>query len=253
MKPSLSYRFLAQFLLAAVGCCGIAVAQSKPADDKPDDRIDFGFRIGAPITRLVKNTESTVSTSQTNPPTTTFTDVNSKSARYVVGATFFYDLSDRVALGADILYRRVGYDTTIDIYEQVTDDDDGDLIQGRSESTRANYIDTPILGRYYFKPRSEGFRPYVTGGLGLRAVTGLKTTSEITDDDGVTDTDTTPIGPKNDFLQGAVIGLGFQARDDVGFKVDLEFRITRWFQQALQSGPSNSNQNQAEVMLGITF
>ena len=49
--------------------------------------------------------------------------------------------------------------------------------------------------------------------------------TEITDDDQVTDTDLTTIGPANGSTLGGVLGLGFRAADDVGVKVDVEFLV----------------------------
>jgi hypothetical protein len=158
-----------------------------------------------------------------------------------------------LSIGADVLFRRAGYDWSAQVHEQ-DDGAAGDLILGLTEQTRAEFWDFPILARYYMKPRSEqGARTFFTGGLALRAVSGLSTIHEVTDDELVRDTDTTPVGPENSLLQGAIVGAGVQLRDDVGLKVELEVRLTRWFQHSLRSGPANSRQNQAEFVFGLVF
>ncbi len=224
-----------------------------PPEEKAPDRLSFGLRGGVLLTGLVNNANSTQATSTTNPPTIATTTVDPQSWRATIGGTVRYDLTEKIDIGADILFRRAGYDTSINLYEQ-DDGEIGDLIQGQAEQTRADIWDVPILARYYTKARSsEGSRPFFTGGVAFRGVGNVRSVSEITDDDLVKDTDNSPIGPAHDFAAGAVLGAGVQLRDDVGLKVDFEVRLTRWFQRNLMSGPANSRQNQAEFVFGITF
>lgn len=229
-------------------------AQTRPTQDEEHKRLSFGGIVGYSLTGVSKELSTTVNTSQTDPPTVTDTIVNSAGAGFVGGGSLRYDIGERFGVGGDILYRRGGYDSNITLSEQLTNDDDGDLLLITYEETRAHIWEIPILGRYYFKDRSEkGMRPYLTGGLAMRFVSGLSTLSEITDDDQVTDTDLTPIGPANDSVLGTVAGFGIRASDDVGIKVDFEFRYTRWMDPIFQSGPANSNDNQADILVAFTF
>lgn len=241
----------------AIFCVAGAAAESQstiPVNQEDGDRLSLGFVAGGMLTSGVKSVATSVNTSATDPPTVTDTAVDSKTARYLVGGSVRYDVGERFGFGADLLSRRGGYDTFINLSEQVTEDENGDLLHATTEQTRANLIDIPILGRYYFKPRSEdGARPFVTGGLAMRFATGSSSTSEVTDNAGVTDTDLTPVGPANDVVAGVVLGAGVRAKDDVGVKVDIELRLTRWLNPVFQSGPANSNDNQAEAMVSFTF
>jgi opacity protein-like surface antigen len=233
-----------------------ANAQTRQAPPPPESkRLSVGGIAGFAITGGVKGVTSSVNTSATDPPTVTDTLVESKGVPFTGGGSIRYDFSERVGAGVDILYRRGGYNSTITISEQVTDDNSSaDLLLSTHEETRAHLWDIPILGRYYFKDRSAGgVRPYVTGGLALRFATGASSITEVTDDDQVTDTDLTTIGPANDSTLGGVMGLGFRAADDVGIKVDIEFRYTRWADPIFQSGPTNSNNNQADILVAFTF
>ena len=245
-------------LLAAGAVCALAQTQASsqrnPTKTDEGRRLSVGIVAGGSLTSGVESVSSSVNTSTTDPPTVTETTVDSKTGRYVIGGAVRYDIGERFGVGADLMYKRGGYDTSISLSEQVTDDEDGDLLQSSTETTRAHLWDVPVLGRYYFKPRSEGgVRGFVTGGLAMRYATGLTSVSEVTDEDLVTDTDTTPIGPANDFVGGVVLGAGFRAADDLGVKIDFELRLTRWMNPTFQSGPANSNQNQVDVMVGITF
>jgi hypothetical protein len=140
-----------------------------PANEPVPDRISFGLRGGVLFSGLVNNADSTQATSATSPPTISTTTVNSQSWRGAIGGTIRYDLSEKIDIGADVLFRRAGYDTEINLYTQ----DDGeidDLIEGRTEQTKADFWDVPILARYYTKARSdEGSRPFFTGGIAFRS------------------------------------------------------------------------------------
>ena len=180
--------------------------------------------------------------------------VESAGVPFIGGAVVRFDLGERFGIGGDFSYRRGGYDSVIDVSEQITDDDDGDLILNTFTETRADFWDVPILGRYYMSDRSsQGPRLFATGGMAVRFVTSVSSQTEVTDDDGVTDTDTTPVDLANDSIFGAVMGFGMRASDDVGLKVDIEFRYTRWFNPIFQTGPANSNANQADIMVALTF
>jgi hypothetical protein len=231
-----------------------AQAQSRDDADDGDNRLSFGVVMGFPVAGTAEGVSSSINTSETDPPTVTNTLVDSAGFPFVAGAAVRYDIGERFGVGADLTYRRGGYDSVINIAEQVTDNDDGDLILNTFTGTRAHFWDVPLLGRYYMSDRSsDGPRFFATGGAAVRFVTGLSSQTELTDDDSVTDTDTTAIGPANDAVLGAVLGIGMRASDDVGIKVDIEFRYTRWFNPIFQSGPANSNANQADVMVALTF
>lgn len=245
-------------LLVAGAVCAAAQSQAPPQGipAQPDQgkRLSLGVVAGGSLTSGVNSVSTSVNTSSTDPPTVTASNVDSKTSRYIIGGAVRYDIGERFGLGMDLIYKRGGYDTSISLSEQVTDDEDGDLLHSSTETTRAHLWDAPVLGRYYFKPRSDdGTRGFITGGLALRYATGLTSASETTDEDLITDTDIMPIGPANDVIGGVVLGAGLRARDDVGVKIDIEFRLTRWLNPTFQSGPASSNRNQADIMVGITF
>jgi opacity protein-like surface antigen len=233
-----------------------ANAQTRQTQPPPKPkRLSFGAIVGFAITGASQEVTSSLNTSATDPPTVTDTVVQSEGAPFTGGGSIRYDFSERFGAGADLLYRRGGYSTSLTISEQVTDSNSSaDLLGSTYEKTTAHLWDVPILGRYYFKGRSAGgVRPYLTGGVALRFATGASSITEVTDEDEVTDTDVTPIGPANDSTFGGVFGLGFRAADDVGVKVDVEFRYTRWADPIFQSGPANSNNNQADILVAFTF
>ena len=218
-----------------------------------EDRFNIGFRVGTPITSLISGV-STVESTAADPPTTTSTEISSEGLRMVAGPTFEYVVTNDFTIGADFLYRRAGYDSAVQLSYQVTDDNDGDVIFQEFQDTRLNYFDLPVIVRFFpgqMDPKAS--RPYVLGGVALRFANGVSTTTEVVDSEAIVDTDKTPIELANSTSFGGVIGAGIRLVDDVGIKIDLEGRYTRWAQSVIQTGAANSNQNQLEFMFGISF
>jgi hypothetical protein len=74
-----------------------------------------------------------------------------------------------------------------------------------------------------------------------------------TDDEGTLETADLDVQPAHTALRGMAIGAGVQIQDDVGFKLEIEFRYTRWFRRTFETDVVNSRKHQAEVLLGLTF
>jgi opacity protein-like surface antigen len=217
-------------------------------------RFSFGVRGGAMFFDALNSQTITESTTQTDPATSTINFSNSASKRFTGGPAIHFRVSDHFGLNLDVLYKRAGYDAGDQLVTQPTEDEEADDLASRYERTRADYWDIPVLARYYTKaPDEEGPRYYLTGGIAFRSVSGIKTFSEVVSDEGLSDTNSVAVKPANKNTAGAVAGIGLQLRDEVGLKVDLEARYTRWFRPVFDSGPTSSNLNQGEFVLGFTF
>ena len=174
-----------------------------------------------------------------------------------VGPTVQFRVTDRLAVNVDFLYRRAGYDTGNIVVTQVSEEDDdeeSEFISAAFERTRADYWDIPILARYYNKgPVEDGRRVYLTGGLALRTVSGIKTFWETINDEELHDTSIAPTEPTRKNVHGAVVGVGLQLRDEVGLNIEFELRYTRWLGRTFESDPTRSSVNQGEFVLGLGF
>lgn len=246
-------------LLAAVGT-GTAHAQQAPAPSEPFyKRFSFGARGSVLINPLLQSQTITEATTSSDPPMTTTWSNDSKSKRYGGGPSFHIRLADKVGLNIDVLYRRSGYDVSVVTKEQDVTDSAGKVTTGATlsqdyERTRADYWDIPVLARYYTKYSDQGgARPYFTGGAAYRTVSAIKTFREHIDEDKLKDTSTRPAEPANKGILGAVVGGGFQFRDEVGLKIEFEVRYTRWFRRTFDASPTVSNLNQAEGLVAFTF
>lgn len=238
--------------------CTMAASAQQPPPEQPSEpfykRFSFGVRGGLLLNQSIGSQTIVENTSTTDPPLTTINYSNSASKRFTVGPTVHFRLSDRLGINVDALYSRTGYDAGNSIYTQETEDDDSEFISGNYERTRANYWDIPILARYYNTHyEAEGMRAFITGGIALRTVSGIKTFWETINEDALSDTNTIPMEPANKSALGAVAGAGLRIRDQVGLKIELEARYTRWFRKTFESDPTHSSLNQGAILLSFSF
>jgi len=258
-----SRRLVARFSLVLLLACCLPVLQAQDEDTgQTSEPFYKKFSIGGRGTvlffNLMKVQEYTNSIE--DPPLTIHEYSRSGSKRFGGGVSLGFDFSNKFALNIDALWKRAGYDSgkihklLIDAGDPDNENDDRYATTGRFERTRADYWDIPVLLRVYTIPQFEGDRRFfLTGGAAARFVTGIKSYHEFKHDDGLSDTNTNPIRPANRVVPGVVIGGGVQFQDDVGLKVDLEVRYTRWLQKTFDAGPVQSNLNQGEFLLGLTF
>jgi len=199
--------------------------------------VSFGVKGGVPLT----------SVAESNGP-------SPGAKRYIVGPMIEIGLPFAFAFEADALYRRTGYDTIA-----------GGLGTVSNTRLRANSWEFPLLAKYYFGPSTVPVRFYATGGYVLRYMSGFDISVHSYGTDLFTGRPidfTTHIGSTQDYVRdnpahGFVVGGG--ARFHVGhFAVAPEGRYTRWggitFDQFGSHGFFvQSRQNQADVLVGITF
>jgi opacity protein-like surface antigen len=120
-------------------------------------------------------------------------------------------------------------------------------------STSADAWEFPLLLKYRFGPKIV--RPYVDAGFAWDTLTGLKqalrqTVATITN----SSTTSTPVDLNKKGTSGFVLGAGLDIHA-VLVHISPEVRYTRWnsAQFSNPAGLVESNQNQAEFLVGITF
>ena len=169
----------------------------------------------------------------------------SATRRYTVGPVVELGLSHGFSVEFDVLYKRLGFD---------------DL--GKSEGaffvdtrTTTNSWDFPILGKFRFLRRPV-LNPYIDGGVSFRRISGVSTSTK--DYLGVfgqpltRSTGTTSPTLNDRSSHGGVIGVGADIRA-WSLHISPEIRYTRWAADRNLDPFLHSNQNQVEVLLGITF
>lgn len=194
--------------------------------------ISAGLKAGVPLTDFF-NTIQNVSSSVPN--------------RYIIGATAEVRLPLGLAVEADVLYRHLNYQDTL-------------LQTGLPGSTttidrtKANSWEFPLLLKYRFP--APVARPYIAAGVAWDVLSGLAdTVTQTILPTTVSSTTTTssPASLSNNTTMGFVLGAGLDVHA-LFLHVSPELRYTRWANPHFNlNGVINSNQNQAEFLLGITF
>jgi hypothetical protein len=155
-----------------------------------------------------------------NAATTTTTN------RYLVGPEVELRLPAGFGVEFDALYRHFDYTNII-----------GSGVNAVTGVGHSGAWEFPLLLKYKFPSRIV--RPYVEGGVAWDALSGVTNTA------GITTGNTT--------VMGAVLGVGIDIHALV-IHVAPELRFTRWTSQHFNiANVLNSNQNQAEFLVGITF
>jgi hypothetical protein len=123
------------------------------------------------------------------------------------------------------------------------------------EDTRARLIDVPLLLRYYGtgkRPRSP--RWFLEAGGSWRLANDVRTSIDSTDASGnVTCCTTTATVPQHNSAIGMMAGAGIQLVDEFGIHVVPEFRYTRWVNPIFENLTTNTQRNQIEGAISITF
>ena len=202
---------------------GAAAAFSQP--------FSFGVKAGVPLTDFLSTVQS---------PNFGF---NSNTKRYIVGPTVELRLPFGLGIELDALYRRLDYTSSANLVDV--------FISG---STTGNAWEFPLLAKYRFP--SKVLRPYVDAGIAWDTLSGLTQTITQTVFPTRTTTTTTsnPAELNKNTVTGFVTGAGLDVKVLL-IHLSPEIRYTRWGAQHFLSsnGGLQSNQNQAEFLLGITF
>ena len=182
-------------------------------------QISGGIRGGLPLTDFYQAVSS---------PGATF---SSTSTRFIVGPTIELHLPLGFGVEADALYRHFNYQAS------------GNLVDALVNISANNAWEFPLLLKY----RMPGLfvRPFLDAGVAFDRWSGskqLRVLAVVTKSD-VSGTDT-----------GFVAGGGIELHTPL-IRLSPEIRYTRWGASSITdlSGALRSNQNQVEILVGLTF
>lgn len=146
--------------------------------------------------------------------------------RYVVGPTAELHLPWGFGVEVDALYRHFDYTNIV-----------SSTVGAITTVNKVGDWEFPLLLKYRFP--AKVVRPFVSGGVAFDRLSGLTTTVTGSTEKGTT--------------IGAVLGAGLDVHV-VLVHILPEVRYTRWTSQHFDiANIVSSNQNQVEVMVGITF
>jgi hypothetical protein len=264
---SIAYKLVPAALLAAMllpaqqpaGAAAPAQAAAQPAAAQPASEPEVkNWRAGVKFSGQFLDLfdESSLSTFDSIPWRYTSSATTDISNRLGFGLTFAYDISSRVSLNLDVLYRRAGYRSGLEISEGQdnldTSQDERKITSG-FEQTKADYWDLPFTLRFHDGPASRRVRGFFEVGGALRHVTSVRTYTELEQPGKGGTVDTTAAKPANSNVLGAVAGAGWDWRTSKGINVVPQVRYTYWMNPVFDSIRTRSSRSQIEFLLGITF
>ncbi|MBE0532526.1 MAG: outer membrane beta-barrel protein [Rhodospirillales bacterium] len=264
---SIAHKLLPAALLAAMilpaqqpsGAPASAQAAAQPAAAQPAPEPEVkNWRAGVKFSGQFLDLfdEASLNTFDSIPWRFTSSATTDISNRLGFGLTFGYDISRRVSLNLDVLYRRAGYRSGLEITEGEDDLDtieDERKITSGFEQTKADYWDLPFTLRVHDGPASRRVRGFFEVGGALRHATSIRTYTELEQPGQGGSVDTTAAKPANANVLGAVVGAGWDWRTSKGINVVPQVRYTHWMNPVFDSARTRSSRNQIEFMLGITF
>jgi len=200
--------------------------------------VTFGVRVGEPLTDFASTVQSALGSGN---------NVSLNQRPYILGPTVELRLPAGLGIELDALYRRQNYTETIVTANPPTTQ------TTTFTSTSADAWEFPLLGKYRFGPKL--IHPFFDAGIAFDSLQGLSQTVKNTVDNI---TNASSSGTPSQLLHSTVHGYVFGGGLDIKFLVihiQPEIRYTRWGAKQFfsVSGWLNSNQNQAEFLLGITF
>jgi hypothetical protein len=161
-----------------------------------------------------------------------------ESRRYIVGGSVEVRLPARFAIEADALYQRIGDSTTFFSFN-------GDGSEVYFNHVRGNSWQFPLYVKYYFRPHTAAWQPFIGTGYAFRTVSFHEDTSAF-------GANLLPNGTFHfDFRSSLGVGASIVAglRFHYGpVAIAPQVRYTRW-------GDSNDglNRNEATLLLGLSF
>lgn len=207
----------------------------------------FGFKVGAPLTDFI-NTQPAPSFL----PFSFGTVPSSYTNRYLVGPTVELDLPFRLGVEVDALYRHYRFDS----FQGTSLSSSNPLfIAAISDYESTGAWEFPLLAKYRLPVPLV--HPFVDAGIAWDTLQGFHQSVTFT----VTGSPPGPVRapppfgqPAHSTIAGFVVGGGVDVHA-LFIHITPELRYTRWDKRHFIGTDDGfwSNQNQVEVMVGITF
>lgn len=172
------------------------------------------------------------------------------------GLAFELRVAQRVRLTTEMLFHRLRYERKYDSYSGSDDPATGNDERSNlsiTEKTKGRLWDLPVLVHYRgLQSSGRWSHVWVSGGLALRTIATIRTSSEIKNPDGSGSSSFAAVRPSHRNLIGAVIGVGLRFIDEYNIKVTPEIRYTRWSTSTFASETTRSPRGQLEISIGFT-
>jgi hypothetical protein len=237
---------------------GTSSSSTSTADvNESGRRITAGVTLSVLGFTAIPNKTSTTTNSST---LSTQYQTTGESSRIGYGAIVQYRLTNHFSIDVSAVYRRIGYQLTTTSTATTTSILNGISFSTTSttqihEDTRSHLFDIPFVLRFYSSAkRPYGPRWFLEGGGAWRVATGITTSIDTTDANGINTCCTTEAAkPAHNSGIGMVGGAGVQLIDPLGIHVVPAVRYTRWINPVFDAFTTSTVQNQLEATISLTF
>ncbi len=260
MTSSIFNTVPAAILMAAMSLAQQPAAPpAQPATAQPAPAVEVrNWRAGVKFSGQLLNlfNESRLDTFDSIPWKYTSANTTDISNHLGFGLTAAYDMSSRVSLNLDVLYRRAGFRSGLEITEGVDNPDttvDERKFTTGFEQTKVDYWDLPVTLRIHDGPATNRVRAFFELGGTLRRTASVRTYTE-TGRPGVTSVvSTSPAKVSNPNTLGGTVGAGWDWRTARGVHFVPQMRYTYWLKPVFNMPTTRSARSQIEFLIGITF
>ena len=212
------------------------------------------------LTPLNGSTSSPVTTTSGTTSVSTSASTTPVSSRTGYGLTGQVAITDHFAVSVGAYLRRIGFNLTTTVITDTTTFVNGNSTTNTAatsteSSARTRVLDIPLLVRYYMKGRhTPGARWFAEGGGALREAIRTSSSLSATDASGnITCCTTGVIQPTHRSSRGFVGGAGAQFIDPFGIRVVPEVRYTRWVTGTFENPTTQTQRNEVEAALTLSF
>jgi hypothetical protein len=209
------------------------------------------------VTPLTFIPENSLTTNTSNPVVESTYRTESKTRHAGYGGIVQLALTERFAVNASVLLRRMNYTQFVDIHTGVDNPNtlqDDRAYRASREETRARVMDIPVMVRFYGKGRhTEGHRWFAEGGGVLRRIHKIGSSVQTTVGAETTCCNLTPVSPAHKQVRGASAGFGGQFIDPLGIRVVPSVRYTRWFAEPFNQFTTRTKRHQIEIIFSLSF
>jgi hypothetical protein len=237
-------------------CACLLTSSCLMAADPPAPGKGWQFGARLEFTPLRSFKTSTVDSSTTTPVADYEATTKASDRKANVALTLERRFSQRFSLGADARFEPVQYTQTTRMWSGRVDPNssyDDRVASIFTEASKLDYLEIPVLARYYLPGNGWYSKAYILGGIDYRRVVRLRTTNTYNYADGVVVADRNPVTPNKPSQVGWVVGVGLRFVDDFNLKTMPEVRFVRWTSPTFQGMSYRSSQNQIEVGIGFSF
>jgi hypothetical protein len=199
-------------------------------------QIEIGAKIGVPVTSAFETgSEFHIDFGES---------ATSATRRYTIGPMIGVQLSHRFGLEFDALYKPLGFDRLVK---------SGGLLFIHTRTT-ADSWEFPLVAKFRLLSL-RAMSPYVAGGVSFRHSSRVSSVTEYSPESLVltprsTGSDSETLSNRSG--RGGVVCAGLEIRLSF-LRLSPEARYTRWGADRNLDPQLHSSQNQAEVLLGISF